>query len=283
MAQKHFQTKEILWATDVHFPFADSVQLDKFFSNARKGNALIITGDISGGYDIKRWLEKIDEELSIPIYFVLGNHDYYNRTIAETNDIVERFCARHPNFYWLTKSINGFEELDDGVAIVGHEGWYDCHYGVVDGSVILNDFTYIKDLKPLYYTGGLGYSRKPIPQPLIDEFRKLSLQAASHFSNILPEAFRCRDKVVLATHVPPFKEAAWHRGKRSSVEWLPFFSSKIVGDFLKAYMKVNPNKELLVLCGHTHSSGEVQILKNLKVLTGAGEYHFPEIYMSLEL
>jgi len=284
MVKEYFQTKEILWATDVHFPFAASQQLDKFFDKARTGNALIITGDISGGTDIKQWLERMDEELDIPIYFILGNHDYYNRSIAEVNGIVEKFCKKHSNFRWLTKSPNGFEELDDDVAIVGHEGWYDCYYGRVTGNVVLNDFTHINDFKAAYYASVYGHNgKKPISQLLIDEFRKLALEATRHFTRALPEAFKDHDKVVLATHVPPFKGAAWHKGRRSDEDFLPFFTCKSIGDFLKIFMKANPDKELLVLCGHTHSPGEVQILKNLKVLTGSGEYRFPEIHMSLEL
>jgi hypothetical protein len=34
---------------------------------------------------------------------------------------------------------------------------------------------------------------------------------------------------------------------------------------------------LLVLCGHTHGSGEVQILDNLFVMTGGARYGEPAI------
>ena len=34
---------------------------------------------------------------------------------------------------------------------------------------------------------------------------------------------------------------------------------------------------MTVLCGHTHSPGEAQVLPNLLVLTGGAEYGRPEV------
>jgi Icc protein len=42
-------------------------------------------------------------------------------------------------------------------------------------------------------------------------------------------------------------------------------------------MAAHPQSEMTVLCVHTHSSGEAQILPNLRVLTGRAEYGRPEI------
>jgi hypothetical protein len=38
----------------------------------------------------------------------------------------------------------------------------------------------------------------------------------------------------------------------------------------------HPECEMTVLCGHTHSSGEVSVLPNLRVVTGGAEYGSPE-------
>jgi hypothetical protein len=61
-------------------------------------------------------------------------------------------------------------------------------------------------------------------------------------------------------------------GRVSDDAWLPHFACKAIGDVLVEVMTRNVDRELLVLCGHTHSPGEAQILPNLKVLTGAAEY-----------
>jgi hypothetical protein len=40
---------------------------------------------------------------------------------------------------------------------------------------------------------------------------------------------------------------------------------------------------MTVLCGHTHSSGEAQILPNLRVLTGGAVYGKPALQRVLEV
>ncbi len=42
-------------------------------------------------------------------------------------------------------------------------------------------------------------------------------------------------------------------------------------------MDSQPQSRLLVLCGHTHGQGEVQITENIQVLTGEAEYGNPVI------
>jgi len=44
-----------------------------------------------------------------------------------------------------------------------------------------------------------------------------------------------------------------------------------------------PQCDLLVLCGHTHGGGEVQVLENLRVVTGPEEYGKPEIQRIIDV
>ena len=87
----------------------------------------------------------------------------------------------------------------------------------------------------------------------------------------------------MVTHVPPFREAAWYQGKTSGEEWLPYFACKVVGDVLVRTMQAYPQSKLLVLCGHTHGGGELQVLDNLKVLTGEARYGKPVIRRVFEI
>jgi 3',5'-cyclic-AMP phosphodiesterase len=82
---------------------------------------------------------------------------------------------------------------------------------------------------------------------------------------------------VLATHVPPFRDACWHEGTISDDEWLPHFTSKAMGDALLEIMRDHPAQELTVLCGHTHGRGEARLAENILVLTGGAEYGSPAI------
>jgi len=47
------------------------------------------------------------------------------------------------------------------------------------------------------------------------------------------------------------------------------------GKAMAEIMDDHPRAELLVLCGHTHGAGAVQVAPNLRVLTGGAEYGAP--------
>ena len=89
--------------------------------------------------------------------------------------------------------------------------------------------------------------------------------------------------VIAVTHVPPFREAAWYRGKTSAEDFLPYFASKIVGDLMVKAMQAHPKSNLLVLCGHTHGGGELQVADSLRVLTGKARYGKPAIQRVLDV
>jgi hypothetical protein len=44
-----------------------------------------------------------------------------------------------------------------------------------------------------------------------------------------------------------------------------------------------PKCQILVLCGHTHHGGEVQMVENLRVVTGAAEYGRPQIQRIMDV
>jgi predicted MPP superfamily phosphohydrolase len=48
-------------------------------------------------------------------------------------------------------------------------------------------------------------------------------------------------------------------------------------------MHAHPERQALVLCGHTHGGGEVSILPNLSVRTGGAVYGAPVVQGVLEL
>jgi hypothetical protein len=84
-------------------------------------------------------------------------------------------------------------------------------------------------------------------------------------------------------HVPPFKEATWYEGRHSDDNYPPHFACKATGDAMRRVMDNQPQSHLLVLCGHTHGQGEVQVTENLTVLTGGAEYRNPVIQRVFEI
>ena len=65
--------------------------------------------------------------------------------------------------------------------------------------------------------------------------------------------------------------------------YLPFFSGKAVGDVLLEAAQLHPKCQILVLCGHTHNGGKVQVAENLLVVTGAAEYGEPEVQQVIQV
>lgn len=136
---------------------------------------------------------------------------------------------------------------------------------------MLNDYLMIAELR------GLDRSQRQV------RLNALGYAAAEYFRNVLPQALSRFSHLLVLTHVPPFREACWHEGKISNDDYLPHFSCKAVGDVLVEMMQSHPERKMTVLCGHTHSSGEAQILPNLLVRTGAAIYGRPQIQDVIEL
>ena len=232
--------------------------------------AVVITGDINQSTGLERHLRVLERTLSCPIYFVLGNHDFYNGSIAKVRDLAERISLASPRLCWLPA--RGVVPLTEHTALVGHDGWADGRFGDYQNStVLLNDYRLIRELSGLRSDSRL------------EKLHQLGDEAAAYFRRILPEALARWPSVIVATHVPPFAEAAWHEGRISEDNWLPHFSSKAAGEALVEAMRDRPDREMLVLCGHTHGAGELQVLPNLRVLTGGAEYGEPKIQRVLEV
>ncbi len=256
----------LAWLTDPHLNFVDAGTTQRFFESvAGKADAVAISGDIGESYDVCHYLRRIDEIVQQPVYFVLGNHDFYRGSIPQVRRLVAEVAGESQHLRYLTAL--GVEELTPRTAIVGHDGWSDGRLGDLDRSeVILNDHLLIAELAVCWNGSYLDKGKlRPILAGLADE-------AARHFEKALEAAASTYSNVIAVTHVPPFREAAWYQGKPSSDDFLPYFASKVVGEVMQKVMKAHPQSNLLVVCGHTHGGGEIKVLDNLRVLTGKAEY-----------
>lgn len=252
------------WLTDIHLNFLSASQIDLFYEkiNSLNLNSVLITGDIAEAPTIEMYLKAMEKAIRAPIYFVLGNHDFYHGSIAEVREKISRFS--HSGLQYL--SLGEIVELTSDIALVGHDGWGDARYGDYNNStVMLNDYVLIDELN--------GLSKKARGQKL----KELGDDVAEYISDVVPKALSKYNHLVFATHIPMFKETCWHQGKISDDNWLPHFTCKAAGDALKEVMAIHPNKTMTILCGHTHSSGYAKILSNLEVLTGDSDYGRPVI------
>lgn len=115
--------------SDIHLDInKDYPVLDVMCDTVQKKGCegLILAGDISDGAETSlKWLEKIKNSLSVPLWFVPGNHDMWDagRKFRDTWHILEEY-----------KKLEGC--LDAGAVpvsgnglLVGNIGWYDYSLG----------------------------------------------------------------------------------------------------------------------------------------------------------
>jgi Icc protein len=256
---------KLAWATDVHLNFLEPPVVRIWCSTvtAWAPDALLLGGDIAEAESLEPMLRIIEERFARPVYFVLGNHDYYKGSIAAVQARVRAMCASSTWLRWLDDCPEPIA-LTERTGLVGHGGWGDARHGDFLGSKVrLNDYVLIEDLA--------GVEREALRVKL----NLLGDAGAAHLRRVLPVALARFEHVVVLTHVPPFREACWHENCLSDDAWAPHFTCKAVGDALLEVAAAHPHRSIAVLCGHTHGAGECWPLPNLVVRTGGAEYEQP--------
>ncbi len=267
---------KLCWLTDIHLNFIGAGHCRRFFKEvaAVDCDAIVISGDIAEAPSVEIFLSDMAEIVKRPIYYVLGNHDYYYNSIKEVRNEISHFAHVQKYLFWLHEMDP--IKLKDGVFMLGVDGWADARYGDYQKSdVILNDSRFIEELAQNFALGR---------EPLQHKMQELADIDAQRLAVLLNEVLQQSvHKIVLITHVPPFPDACWHAGHPSDDHWLPFFSSKAIGDLLLDFANQHPDIEILVLCGHTHAEFEYNPHENLTVKVGRAQYGEPEVQSVISL
>lgn len=264
----------ITWLTDIHLEFLCDLDRKRFAEDVARQNPdnVLITGDIATAGTIKKRLSEFQKIVGKPVFYVLGNHDFYGGSIAEVREWAKQeIMDSSADLFWLhghTVKING------KAALIGVDGMADGLLGNRQESPIaLNDWHKIKEMSE----ANLARDRKKRLRML----KKLGKQEAETLKPILAQALAQNDYVYVATHVPPWKEAAWHEGEHSDDNWLPWFTCKAVGACIEEVSAEFPGKKITVLCGHTHGFGYSKISDDIEVYTGGAEYYVPKIQTTI--
>lgn len=252
-----------VWLTDLHLNFLGTTQIEQFLNEIQQQapDALLITGDIAEAPSLNDYLIRFAQHLNVPIWFVLGNHDYYYSSIQTVRRSITRIGQEYDLLRWLP--LHGVIPLTEHSALIGHECWSDGGYGDFFSSpIVLNDYVLIEELTNLD-TG-----------TLLQRLRELGQEGADYLREMLHAALARYQTVYIATHSPPFQDACWYDGRTPPDDdpYLPHFTCKAAGDVLLQAAQAHPDRQLIVLCGHTHGGGEVTKLPNLHVITGESEY-----------
>jgi Icc protein len=208
---------KLVWLSDLHFEFLPENLVRAFLGQVivEAPDVVVITGDISNGRMLQLHLELIAKLLPYPVYFELGNHDFYQSDFVQVNAVALEICALHSNLIEL-----GHGEiipLGKDTALVGHRGWADGRAGIGSRSnVRLNDHQYITDL------------RLPSSE-LFSTLNLLGDQSADYIRTIVPKALEKAQNLFIATHVPPFPEASLYQNKPSDPNFAPHFVNVAMG------------------------------------------------------
>jgi len=271
---------KIAWMTDIHLDCTGNVY-EKLLNLAEAGRdceCFIITGDITVAPFLKSHLQMIEDALQKPFYFVLGNHDYYFSDIMQTRREVVEF-SRKLSFSKYLSAIK-YVRLSPETALVGHDGWYDALNGNAFGSdVLMNDWVRISDFSSAI-RGSAG-GRMIDKGVIVQISRSICAASVKHIAEGIKAAVRDKHtNIIVATHVPPFKESynsiEKHRGMDAAFA-LPWYTSRTMGDTLMAAANAYPEIKFTILSGHAHSHYDEYLKNNLNVRVGKSAYGSPQI------
>lgn len=256
------------WMTDIHLEFLLPHDIDAFLKTVSEAepDGVFITGDISQAAPLRSHLLQMAAALAVPVFFVLGNHDYYGGSIAGVRAAMRALHAENRGPVWLPEA--GVVTLAEDAGLVGHGCPSDGRYGDFLGSdVMLNDYFKIHELS------GISAEER------LQRLNALGDDAAGHLRRSLPAALDAHACVFVLMHSPPFIEACWYEGQTPELDnpYLPHFTCKAAGDALLEAADAYPEREIIVLCGHVHHAGEATLRDNLRVITGSAEYGQPVI------
>ena len=136
------------WLTDIHLNFLKYNQCEDFLKRLSEEtvDCLLISGDIGEAGSIISFLQRIELTVERPVYFVMGNHDFYGGSIKTVRSNVSDFIKTSEKLVWLNEV--KYVGLTEEAALIGHDSWADGRLGDFHRSTVeLNDFRLIKELK----------------------------------------------------------------------------------------------------------------------------------------
>ena len=234
-------------------------------------DAAVITGDTADAASLPGELAAMAETCAPrPVYFVLGNHDYFGGTFFAVDAAVVGVCARHRNLRRLDRE--GIVPLSRSSALIGHGGWADARAGYGKRSILHNpDADNIEDFHDIS------------ADAVFSKMQGRAGASAMHLRKTLPLALTNYRHVLVATHVPPFTQAARFDGNQCGPLHLPHFSNISAGGVIRGISQSFPDRRVTVICGHTHSAAEVDDGPVVRIFAGGVKPGQPAIQRVFEV
>lgn len=259
-------------------------------------DALVLCGDLSVGKSLGSDLKIFIDSASCPVYFVLGNHDFWGASTSSVWETAKSFPGSLDH--------SGVVKLSDTVGLVGVTGWYDSRAGsVIDNSIIMPEIrttdlyagvkttVCINPWEELEHRKRYSHIRSPEVMVEISRINKnFADEQTLMFKPRFEAAMATYDHVIVATHFPPWLDACWGPGgvltrnsHKADLDWLPWSCNINLGLYIESVAEEYPSKKVTVLSGHTHSGGTAQIAPNLTAMSGDATYGMPRVDYTLDV
>lgn len=237
------------YIADLHIDYGKKYSYKEYIAaltralHKNKIDLLLIGGDISNSYaDTTYFVEALQDQSGLPVYFIPGNHDFWQRKkeliIPEggTWSLFEQF-EKHPQSL-LGKSL----QLTNDTWVIAHSGWY--NYAVHSPRFSQ------EILKEGRYRFATWQDKKYINWGMSDP--EVSDLFASQTQKLLKKLPLKARNVILATHIvtrPEFTMPMPHRV-------FDFFNAYIATDDFKPLFQ--DQRLILGLMGHIHFRHEIE-------------------------
>lgn len=249
---------KFLWYTDTHLAKMPPWKFFSFIKEIINENpaGIFLTGDISTGPFLRIHLRLMAKFINCPIYFVLGNHDYYFTSMGKQHSKIKSICQKYTNLIWLTES--DVISLTPDTALIGIEGWYDAQLGNPDYLKFTLDWILIKDFKTL-----------PTMEERINKFKQLSEQNSNILKDKLKKTLEQDYKTIfILTHMVPYAEATRNEGSFMGQFWLPYDVNFNLGYMIDSIMKDRNKENVEIFCGHAHVPMYLKRARNISCHVG---------------
>ncbi len=253
--------RKIAWLSDIHWDRKDDNERILHIETIQETDpdVVILSGDIGEAPSFSDFLAYLQDQLALPIYFVLGNHDFWHGSFNQVRLKASQLANDCSNLHYL--SALDVVPLSETTCLIGDDGWGDGRAGNPDEAPEFpRDFSFIKDLA--------GLSRTQC----FERINALGGETAGHVHDKLLRALRSYCHIYLVTHVPPFPEACLDSFRICHEHKLPFYCCSALGSAIVSVMDDFPEHTLTVLCGHTHHECDVSIRNNLQIRVKEASY-----------
>ncbi|GGI89055.1 metallophosphoesterase family protein [Legionella impletisoli] len=238
-----------LWLTDLHVNRLDEEHYTDLFNRiqASEADGIWITGDI--GDPPLNWifLEDLFCKFTKPIYFVLGNHDYYGLKVDEARQKARNLSYAYPNAHYLTSEA-GFvfkEYFITGIGCWGNTGNIPLRENTWDSDAIY-------DLLRL----NLEQLKTKVNQLGEQDASILLQKCAAGITKTIKT-------LVIFTHVPPIEAMQGRNPVRALEENRTVYYSFALSNALKQLLETYPEIDIRVYSGHLHQAQAYQITDRL--------------------